>query len=153
MDVPAVWVIQTVGSRPDHECVLGDGLAKWLCSMGCRGAVTNGRVRDLDGLLSVPFAAYARGTGIHHCHWRFRAIDVPVQVGGITVSPGDIIHGCAEGVIKIPPASIAAPIDAAPRMRAFEHEAHALYRRTGLSFAETRLRRSQLVVKYGFGEG
>ena len=116
MDEPVVWVVQTVGSRPDHECVLGDGLDNWLYSMGCCGAVTDGRVRDVDGLLTIPFAAYARGLGIHHCHWRFKAINVPVQVGGITVSPGDIIHGCAEGVIKIPPASIPALLEAAPRL-------------------------------------
>src|ERR1043166_4552138 len=33
-DLPVVWVVKTVGSRPDHECVVGDGMAKLLAAAG-----------------------------------------------------------------------------------------------------------------------
>lgn len=150
MDEPVVWVVETVGSRPDHECVLGDGMAKTLYAAGCYGAVTNGRVRDIPGLLTTPFAVYARGTVIHHCVLRFTAINIPVQVGGITVNPGDIVHASTEGVIKIPPASAATLVEKAPMMRAFEHEAHTYLRRTDIPAREKQQQVVALLGKYGF---
>lgn len=148
--LPTVWVVKCVGSRPDHECVLGDGMAKLFYSVGCMGVVTNGGIRDLPGLYTVPFAAYAAGTTIHHCRMRIRRPGISVEVGGIRVSSGDIIHAGAEGVIKLAPASIPALLDRAPAYRAFEHEAHQLFRRVDLTISEKRKQMPGLMAKYGF---
>ena len=150
MHLPAVWVVQTVGSRLDHECVLGDGTAKILHSAGCVGSVSNGRARDLVGLRTVPFAVYCRGTVAHHCVLRMKSINEPVSVGGITVRPGEVIHASDEGVIKIPPALLEALIETAPRHRAVEHEVHSLWRRTDLSVAEKRKRAGEIYQQNGF---
>ena len=44
--VPAVLVIKTIGSRPDHECVLGDGIAKASLAAGCCGVLVGGLLVD-----------------------------------------------------------------------------------------------------------
>jgi len=150
MDVPIVWVVKTVGARPDHECVLGDGMAKALGSVGCIGVVTNGGVRDVVGLLAVQFAAYCRGTTIHHTALRFSHPDEPVEIGGITVHPGDVIHANAEGVIKIPRSCITDLAARAVQMRAFEHEAHLALRRADLANSDKRRRVADALAEYGF---
>lgn len=150
MDEPSVWVVQTVGSRPDHDCTLGDGMAKMFHSLGCLGAVSAGRARDIAGLCATPFAVYCRGTAIHHCALRYKAINVPIEVGGITVNPGDIIHASTEGVIKIPSAAVNGLLEKAPDMRAFEHEAHALLRRTDVSIRDKQRGVQDFLVKFGF---
>jgi 4-hydroxy-4-methyl-2-oxoglutarate aldolase len=150
MNVPSVWVVRTVGSRPDHECTLGDGMAKTLFSAGCVGVVTDGGVRDINGLLSVPFAAYCRGRTIHHCALRVISTNEPVQLGGIQVCTGDILHADAEGVIKIPAACLEVLAGRATQMRAFEHEAHCVLRRTDLTPGVKRRLVSEMLVKFGF---
>ena len=147
-DVPMIWVVETVGSRPDFECVLGDGTAKVLRSAGCLGAVTNGYVRDVAGLLTVPLAVYCQGTVAHHCCLRMKAINIPVSVGGITVNPGDVIHACDDGVIKIPPKSIPIILDKAPLHRALEGETHLIWRRTDLT-PEEKIKHAQSVYRKG----
>ncbi len=152
MDAPIVWVVKTIGARPDHECVLGDGMAKTLYSVGCVGAVTDGGVRDIPGLLAVPLAVYSRGVTIHHTALRFRRMNEPIEIGGITVRPGDVIHANAEGVIVIPPSCLDVLAAKAVLMRAFEHEAHLAARRTDLAPAEKRRRTAEALAKYGFAK-
>lgn len=152
MDAPAFWVVKTVGSRPDHECVLGDGMAKTLYAAGCVGVVTDGGARDLQAFSSIPFAAYGKGRTIHHCALRFHRINQPVELGGLTIRPGDLLHANAEGVIRIPQTCLATLPEKAVAMRAFEQDAHRLLRRTDLSVFEKRDLVEKLILKYGFGK-
>ncbi len=147
---PVVVVMKAVGARPEHECMIGDGMAKTLHSVGCVGLVTDGGVRDVEGILNVPFGVYARGRTIHHCALRFTSYNRPIEIGGITVSPGDIIHANVGGVIKVPAGCLAQLPACAGEMRAFEHAAHCLFRRTDLGVDEKRRAVDALVSKlYG----
>jgi 4-hydroxy-4-methyl-2-oxoglutarate aldolase len=147
---PSVLVVHTVGSRPDHECAIGDGMAKILHTAGCIGLVTDGGVRDVAGLLAVPFAAYARGRTIHHGVLRFRAANAAVEIGGITVRAGDIVHADGGGAIVVPAGCAEALPAQAIRMLAFEREAHLLLRRTDLRAAEKRRAVPELLAGYKF---
>lgn len=150
MEGPLVWVVKAVGSRPDHECVLGDGMAKMLHAVGCTGVVTDGGLRDVAGFLTIPFHAFSRGRVIHHCGLRVRSINQPVEVGGITIRPGDVIHGSAEGVIRIPPSCLDALPERAAKMRAFEHEAHFVLRQPDIPPRGKRQQVGELLRVYGF---
>lgn len=147
---PVVWVVKAVGSRPDHECIMGDGMAKLLHAAGCVGVVTDGGLRDVAGYASVPFHAFAKGRVIHHTPYRFRSLNHPVQIGGITVRTGDVIHGSSEGVIRIPPSCLAQLPERAAKMRAFEHEAHFIFRDPVLPPRSKSEQVRNLLVAYGF---
>ncbi len=151
-ELPVVWVVKAVGSRPDHECILGDGNAKTLYSVGCVGAVTDGGVRDVSGILTTPLAVYCRGTVIHHVALRFVARNRPVEIGGVTIRSGEIVHANAEGVIRIPPTCVERLAEAAIRMRSFEHHVHTTFRRTDRTLAEKRAVLKDSVAKFGFAE-
>ncbi len=150
--LPIVWVVKAVGSRPEHECMIGDGMAKTLFSVGCVGLVSDSRVRDVSGIITVPFAAYCRGRAVHHGPLRVKAINRPVEVGGVLIHPGDVIHADQNGVIRIPTDCISNLAPAAIRNRAFEHEAHMFLRRTDRTPAEKRAHVVALVDKYGFND-
>jgi regulator of RNase E activity RraA len=151
-DRPIVWVVKTIGSRPDHECVIGDGMAKTLHTVGCLGIVTDGGVRDVAGLMTIPFAAYSRGKTIHHCHLRFRSPGEPVDVGGITVRTGDIIHADGGGVIRLPATCVAELPERAVQMVAFEREVHQMLRRADIPVGEKRGLVQDLLAKYKFAK-
>ena len=150
MQLPSLWLVETVGSRPEHECVTGDGMAKSLFSAGCLGVITDGYCRDIAGCQSVPFAVYCRGTIAHHAPLRIPEVDSPVEVGGLQVESLNIIHADREGVIKIPPDDVATLIKRAPQMRAFEHDVHAMLRRTDLRPREKYEHVAEFLQHYGF---
>lgn len=152
MDAPAVWVVKCVGARPEHECVIGDGMGKTLRSVGCAAVVTDGGVRDVLGLQMIPMPTFSRGVTVHHCALRVRRINQPVEIGGVTVRPGDILHANAEGVIKIPHGCVSSLASRAVQMRAFEHEAHLLLRQPDFPLREKQKAVAALVERYGFSD-
>ncbi|MDB6093472.1 MAG: bifunctional hexulose-6-phosphate synthase/ribonuclease regulator [Verrucomicrobia bacterium] len=148
--LPIVLVAKTVGSRPDHECVLGDGMAKMLHAAGCIGVVTDGGVRDVEGMLGVPFAAYCRGRTIHHTAIRFKSVNQPIEIGGITVRHHDVIHANFAGVIKVPSGCVDRLPERATAMRAFEHDVHCVWRQSGISIDDKRACVPVFLKKHGF---
>ena len=71
---------------------------------GASGFVTNGGVRDTDELIlqEVPFWSVMVSQGMVQGRLQFDTMDVPVNVGGVTVHPGDIVVADGDGVIVVP---------------------------------------------------
>ena len=71
-------------------------------AIGCVGTVTDGGVRDLDEMRELGFFAFATEVMVSHAYVHMVEYGVPITVGGMTVSPGDIIMGDKHGVLNIP---------------------------------------------------
>ncbi len=119
---PRVVVVQDLDEPPAHGALWGEVMANTFTALGCVGAVTDGCVRDLDEVRALGFHFFARGPGVSHAYVRVESAGEPVTVGGLTVSPGDLIHADQHGVLLIP-AGIAAELPAAAdRVIAAEQE-------------------------------
>lgn len=99
---PSVLVIQDIGPKRTHGCFLGDVIASLSSRLGAIGIVTDGGVRDLDGVRPLGFHVFAGGLVVAHGTFNIIDVGVPVELSGARVQPGDLIHGDASGVTTVP---------------------------------------------------
>ena len=100
--LPVFAVIESVGPRPRYTVTIGDGMATRMRMAGAEGYLTNGCIRDLEGVREVPLACWAAGLSPMHGQLRWLDIGNTVVIDGMTVKPGDILHADVNGVVTIP---------------------------------------------------
>ncbi len=109
---PRVVVLQDMDPDPGLGSFLGEVHAHILQALGCVGAVTNGAVRDVGALEPTGFQLFAGRLAVSHAYAHLVEFGGPVEIGGLTVHPGDLLHGDRHGIVSIPP-QIAARVPAA----------------------------------------
>jgi regulator of RNase E activity RraA len=109
---PRVVVVQDLDDPPAHGSLWGEVHATIFGALGCVGCVTDGSVRDLDEARAMSFHFFASGPSVSHAYVRVQTVGEPVEIGGLLVAPGDLLHADQHGVLKIP-LEIAADLPAA----------------------------------------
>ncbi len=106
----------------DDSGNLGDQMYYRFLAQGCAGLVVFGAIRDLEEIYEANSPVYVSAA---HAAGAFRimSIDyqVPVNIGGAVVAPGDILLGDREGIVVIP-AEAAAEIADRAYERSLEEE-------------------------------
>jgi regulator of RNase E activity RraA len=71
---------------------------------GMAGMVLDGAVRDIPDLRAMGLTVYARAAIPSTAVGRYATVDrnIPVECGGVTVRPGDIIVANEDGVVVVP---------------------------------------------------
>ncbi len=71
---------------------------------GAAGCVTDGLVRDIRRIREMRFPVFHGGIGPLDSKGRGEmvAMDVPVEIAGVRVTPGDWVLGDADGVVVVP---------------------------------------------------
>src|SRR5208282_1448642 len=108
------------------SAVTGDLLLGLMKNAGVAAFVTDGFVRDVQGVRSVNLPCFAAGiTPNSSARNGPGTVGLPVVVGGIAVSAGDIVVGDEDGVVVVPAAQIDLTISRLARVRAAEAELEA----------------------------
>lgn len=99
---PTVSVIQDLdGGRKGYGAFWGEVQSNIHNGLGCLGVVTDGSVRDIPDW-SEGFQALAGRIGPSHAHVHLQNFGETVNVAGMVVSSGDIIHADRHGAVVVP---------------------------------------------------
>lgn len=98
---PTITVIQDLDEIPGYGAWWGEVNTHVHRGLGSLGVITNGSIRDLDDC-AEGFQLLAGMAGPSHAWVRVEAYGVPVEVHGMHVEPGDLIHADRHGAVVIP---------------------------------------------------
>lgn len=86
-----------------EAAMMGDVMAGTMRNAGIVAVVTDGVVRDLDGIAESGLPVYARGLSPNS---PFKhgpgTVGLPISLGGSVVNAGDIVVGDRDGVVIVP---------------------------------------------------
>jgi 4-hydroxy-4-methyl-2-oxoglutarate aldolase len=106
---PRVIILQDVDRLPGLGAFVGEIHAQIALALNCVGCVTNGAVRDLPAVEATGFHLFSRRVSVSHAYAHIVDFGDTVEIGGLKIHPGDLVHGDRHGVLLIP-LSIAAEI-------------------------------------------
>lgn len=99
---PRIVVMQDSDPWPGTGAMFGEIHARICRALDCVAYVTNGAVRDLPGIEALGFQLYAGSVSVSHAYAHVVEFGAPVEIGGLRVSTGDLLHGDLHGVHMIP---------------------------------------------------
>jgi|SRR6185437_3326701 len=138
LPAPRIVVVEDVAARPGLGSLVGAVHMNILRALHCSGVVTNGSVRDIPAAESAGFHYFAGSVAVSHAYVHIVEIGKPVEIDGLKIRSGDLLHGDLHGVQNIP-FDIASRIpEAAARIAAEEHSLIALCRSPGFSLQKLR---------------
>ena len=89
---------------------------------GCVGVVLDGNLRDVEGLRDIGFPVFFRDLSPLNAigRWEMVGHQVPVEIGAVTVCPGDVVFAEFEGIVVVPSDQASAVLEKAEEIVAAE---------------------------------
>jgi 4-hydroxy-4-methyl-2-oxoglutarate aldolase len=111
----------------EEASVAGDILLGMAKNQGVCALVTDGLVRDIDGLNAVGIPVFARGLSPNSPHKDGPGkIGLPIYVGGVMVNSGDVVIGDKDGVVVVAREALESVLGALADVKAKEDKMEAL---------------------------
>jgi 4-hydroxy-4-methyl-2-oxoglutarate aldolase len=96
-------VLVVANTAPSSHGMFGELLACSVMARGGRGLVVDAGVRDTAELRQLRFPVWSRHVS---CQGTVKAsagsVNVPIVIGGVVISPGDVICADDDGVVAVP---------------------------------------------------
>src|SRR5579863_6060941 len=99
---PRILVLEDMDEPPGRGAFVGDMHAAILKALGCIGYVTNGAVRELPAVRAAGIQLFAGSVLVSHAYAHIFDVGATVQIGGMEVRPGALLHGDRHGVLNVP---------------------------------------------------
>ena len=99
---PGVIVLQEVGGHGNYAAHAGEVMSTIFHKLGAVGLVSDCGVRDIPEVRRLGFHYFARGTVASHGNFRIVRVGVPVQIMGLVIKTGDLLHGDENGLALVP---------------------------------------------------
>lgn len=101
VSAPTVAVIQDTDTEP-IGLFWGEVQATSHLALGCVGTITQGGVRDLNEAGPLGFYFFSTQIMVARGNTHVDMWNCPVEICGLTVMPGDLIHADVHGAVIIP---------------------------------------------------
>ena len=113
-DLKADEVYICTGASPSYA-LWGELMTVRATRCGAAGAVLDGYSRDTRGVLGLGFPTFSHGSYAQDQGPRGKVLDfrIPIQIGQVRVTSGDIVFGDMDGVCVVPQAAEREVLDAA----------------------------------------
>jgi 4-hydroxy-4-methyl-2-oxoglutarate aldolase len=138
-------------TSPSTDGMFGELLATSLAARGVIGLVTGAGVRDTAELREMGFHVWARSVSAQGTVKASPgSVNVPVTLGGVSVSPGDVVVADDDGVVVVPLAEAEHAAELAAKRLAKEATTREVLRSgtLGVDYYGLRAKLAELGVTY-----
>ncbi len=102
LPAPHIIVAQDIASHPGLGALFGQVHFNIQRALGCVGIVTNGAVRSIPAAEALGLQIFAGNVSVSHAYTHIVEFGTPVEVDGLKVQSGELLHGDQHGVQSIP---------------------------------------------------
>ena len=110
--------------------LVGGNMASAFKSLGVTAIMSDGPSRDIDELRPMGLQYMLTGATAGHGPFTIQAVNVPVEICGMHVCPGEMIHLDESGAVKFPRDKLEEVLERVTRLREEEEEKQRMLRST-----------------------
>ena len=100
----------------------GGNMTTAMKALGTVGIISDGPSRDVDEIRPMEVQYMLTGITAGHGAFSVKAVNVPVNICGMDVCPGDVIHMDENGAVKFPNQYIGDVLDKVQKLQKIEQE-------------------------------